>query len=118
MTSPELLQHVLEQSKQAGLSENVAYIIFAKCIQDNITDFSKVEERVENERIRSRVESLIASRDELSNQLNEIRNLCKHPKDMLTVKNNSNTGNWCPSDDSYWKECKCNVCGHYWTEPQ
>lgn len=49
-------------------------------------------------------------------EYNKVLGLCTHEK--ITIKNKSNTGNWCSSDDRYWSECKCLVCGKFWTEDQ
>lgn len=46
----------------------------------------------------------------------KIRDLCQHEK--ITYKHKSNTGNYCPSDDSYWAECCCLVCDKKWDESQ
>jgi len=36
------------------------------------------------------------------------------PHEDLYGKYESNTGNWCSSDDSYWLHLKCNDCGKIW----
>lgn len=41
------------------------------------------------------------------------RNAANNPN--LTVEYKSSTGNWCRDDDSYWVECKCNICDFRFT---
>lgn len=41
---------------------------------------------------------------------------CSH-SDVDRV-NKSNTGGYDPNNDSYWAECKCNICGDRWMEDQ
>jgi len=43
---------------------------------------------------------------------------CTHPKEGLSITPRSNTGNYDPSADSYWKEFDCTLCGKRWTEDQ
>jgi hypothetical protein len=43
---------------------------------------------------------------------------CKHPKEYVKKVPKGNTGNWCPDDDSYWYECKCELCESQWHEDQ
>ena len=40
---------------------------------------------------------------------NRIIEECDHADVTRVYK--SNTGNWCPQDDSYWTEFTCNTCG-------
>ena len=39
---------------------------------------------------------------------------CKHP--MVEKTNRSDTGNYDPGCDSYWKDCYCPDCGKRWRE--
>lgn len=55
-------------------------------------------------------------RNKINRQILKIQNSCKH-KEVIKV-DNSNTGNWCPDDDSYWYECHCPDCGKCWLEDQ
>lgn len=43
---------------------------------------------------------------------NQIIEECDHADVTRVYK--SNTGNWCPQDDSYWTEFTCNTCGKKW----
>lgn len=43
---------------------------------------------------------------------------CKHPKETLVYEDKSDTGNWCPDDDSYWAVYECHECGKWWTDDQ
>lgn len=47
-------------------------------------------------------------------KINELRKKCNHS--MATKEYKSNTGNYDPSCDSYWREFNCPECGKYWTE--
>jgi hypothetical protein len=48
--------------------------------------------------------------------LAEYQESCKHKE--ATFKYGSNTGNWCPADDAYWKTFDCPRCGKHWSEDQ
>lgn len=41
---------------------------------------------------------------------------CEHPFASRVPK--ADTGNWCPTDDKYWYDCKCPDCGKVWQEDQ
>lgn len=45
----------------------------------------------------------------LQTQLQFIQDNCEHGN--IAYKYKSNTGNYCPSDDSYWVDIKCLDCG-------
>lgn len=45
--------------------------------------------------------------------IRDIQMGCVHPD--LIGKYNSNTGNWCPQDDSYWLDLNCPDCGKRWS---
>lgn len=49
-------------------------------------------------------------------KLKDLQDACPHT-DAVKV-NKADTGNWCPQDDSYWKECSCPTCGKDWVEDQ
>lgn len=40
------------------------------------------------------------------------------PHEYVTRKARSDTGNYDPSQDSYWYELTCKCCNKYWTEDQ
>lgn len=48
----------------------------------------------------------------------EIQEDCPHPPSTLKKVAKADTGNWCASDDMYWYECKCGLCGKFWMEDQ
>lgn len=56
--------------------------------------------------------------DEASARHRELQEACPHPLLLREVKNNSNTGNWCRDDDSYWAEHHCTMCGMRWRTGQ
>lgn len=49
-------------------------------------------------------------------QLLKLQDECQHP-DVKKVAR-ANTGNYDPSADSYWNDCKCPDCGKHWVEDQ
>lgn len=49
-------------------------------------------------------------------ELDELRESCSHPHATRIVK--SNSGNYDPSADAYWYDCKCPDCGKRWQEDQ
>ena len=62
------------------------------------------------------IEKRIAkARKKISDGLAEVaalRTKCKHPD--LEGKYQSNTGNYCEHDDSYWIDLFCPTCGKRW----
>lgn len=64
------------------------------------------------------VSDLKAQIRKLHDQIEEIQEQCSHPKSCVTRVGKSNTGNYDPSEDSYWYECNCALCQKRWTEPQ
>jgi hypothetical protein len=66
----------------------------------------------------SQIPELVRQIKELESRIYDIQKECVHPPDALTKKAKSDTGNWCVSDDRYWYECKCSLCGKWWTEDQ
>lgn len=45
-----------------------------------------------------------------------IQKQCSHPKEALEQKSGSNTGNYDPSSDCYWKDYICHLCEKKWRE--
>lgn len=41
---------------------------------------------------------------------------CEHPTETLFAVAGANTGNWCPQDDCYWQDYRCQLCDKYWRE--
>lgn len=66
----------------------------------------------------SEYDKLKASADEANTKLAAHVASCKHPKQYVTRVAGSNTGNWCPDDDSYWYDCTCSLCNSKWQEDQ
>lgn len=61
---------------------------------------------------------LVEARDKALGEYKRLTKLvedtCVHPKETLEVKYESDTGNYSPSDDSYWVNIYCPVCKCYW----
>lgn len=51
-----------------------------------------------------------------SYELSKLQNICQHPNVMKTHK--GDTGNYDPTQDSYWIEFHCPDCGKRWNIPQ
>ncbi len=73
--------------------------------------------------IKKRIAKIIAKRKTLldklkiySDEMKIIQDECTHPNAVKI--NKSNTGNYCPQDDHYWRECSCPDCLKTWTEDQ
>lgn len=49
-------------------------------------------------------------------KITQYQSECSHGNHVKIAK--SDTGNWCPQDDSYWYEITCQDCGKYWHEDQ
>lgn len=64
----------------------------------------------------TKIEELQLQIAQCSRQIKEIQAECSHPKSCLTKKHGADTGNWCPSDDSYWTDFHCSLCDKRWTE--
>jgi len=63
--------------------------------------------------VRSTKHHIQAQIDKLHVELSHLRNVeCKHP--AATKEHKGDTGNWSPSDDSYWTEFYCPDCGKSW----
>ena len=58
-----------------------------------------------NKEITKRLEKI----NKLNLEIECFRNKCPH--ENITGRYKSNTGNWCPSDDSYWIDVNCLDCG-------
>lgn len=61
-------------------------------------------------------ESITRKLKKLNSNLNDLQQKCAHPR--ATKKGNSDTGNWCKSDDCYWYDFSCPDCGLKWSEDQ
>ena len=60
------------------------------------------------------MKTMINLYDQIYLTINEQQNGCPHPQRTLEKENKSNTGNYDPSDNSYWAEYRCGRCGKFW----
>lgn len=60
--------------------------------------------------------SILDKITKLGNQLTELQSLCLHTD--VTKKYGGDTGNYDPSQDSYWIDWHCPDCGKRWTTDQ
>lgn len=65
----------------------------------------QIKRKIEN--AEKRIVSLYA-------EIKSLQEQCPHPKEAISEKYDGDTGNWCPQDDSYWVDRKCNNCGQRW----
>lgn len=64
----------------------------------------------------NRIEEL---QEEIRIRNEEIRNIrkeCCHPLSSLTKTHKADQGNYDPSQDCYWTEFDCGLCGEQWSE--
>lgn len=61
-------------------------------------------------------EELMRKQAEITKEILALQHSCSHINTTKVAK--SDTGNYCKADDAYWYECKCRICGKYWTEDQ
>ncbi len=54
--------------------------------------------------------------DKLHQQIVAYQLKCKH-QGVIKIPKGS-TGNYDPTDDRYWYECRCGDCNKFWTENQ
>ena len=59
---------------------------------------------------------LVDEIQQLQKELRRHQNKCKHKSAKKVAQ--SNTGNYDPSADRYWYDCKCPTCLRFYTEPQ
>lgn len=52
----------------------------------------------------------------IRDQLRQLQEDCPH--ENKSSIHDSDTGNWCKSDDKYWIDHRCFDCGKYWREYQ
>jgi Tfp pilus assembly protein FimT len=72
--------------------------------------------RISQKKLRAEAEALIESISQARSALEALQARCRHPAATKTA--DSDTGNYCRSDDSYWFNCVCPDCGLRWTEDQ
>lgn len=51
-------------------------------------------------------------------EINELQAECDHPAEYYTKTACSSTGNYDPTQDIYWYDHKCTLCGKFWKTPQ
>jgi hypothetical protein len=66
--------------------------------------------------IQKQRDKIKAKINEWTVKLRELEQACPHTN--VSRKAKADTGNWCPSDDTYWYEFKCPDCGKFWIEDQ
>jgi hypothetical protein len=69
-----------------------------------------------NDEIRSGIASAKALSAKCLETIRALQEECAHTGVAKIPK--ANTGNYDPSEDCYWYECKCPVCDKFWTEDQ
>ncbi len=60
------------------------------------------------------VKELKIEKQKLQDCIDRIQKACSHPEDCVTKKHHGDTGNWDPSDDSYWTTFDCDLCEKHW----
>lgn len=65
--------------------------------------------RAKHDRIKEKIHKV-------TKELCDLQAECAHPNAVKI--NKADTGNWCPGDDKYWRDCKCPDCGKFWMEDQ
>lgn len=66
-----------------------------------------------SKQIKRRIETLSKRAKKSNNEILDLRLICTH-EDYTSVYR-ANLGNYDPSNDVYWLEFTCNICGHYQT---
>jgi hypothetical protein len=64
------------------------------------------------------VQELKAQIRETNERIETIQSECSHPSSCVTKIADSDTGNWDKRDDSYWYDCRCDLCDKIWMEDQ
>ncbi len=62
----------------------------------------------------NRIEEIKTEISKLQTELVAIQAACPHPPLVVRYKYCSNTGNFDRSDDCFWTELRCGLCGLYW----
>lgn len=70
----------------------------------------------ESEQIRETKDWLNRVLKGIETQIENLQATCKHPKATKTPR--ANTGNYDPSADIYWYDCRCPDCDKLWREDQ
>ena len=53
---------------------------------------------------------------QLRGQIKTLLNGCSHPVETVDIKYMSDSWNYDPSNNRYWTEYTCSVCGKRWEE--
>lgn len=69
-----------------------------------------------NDEIKKEIQDNLLNISLLNANIRFFRQICKH--EDTTRKYRADTGNYDPSQDRYWIECVCEICGKHWTEDQ
>ena len=69
-----------------------------------------------SKQIQRKYTTIMNKKAKLSIQLSELQELCTHPD--ITKQYRGDTGNYDPSQDSYWINWHCPDCDKRWTTPQ
>lgn len=64
--------------------------------------------------IRAKISELNSIISKARHHIIQLRSNCPHKEGYYVYGGDS--GNWCPSDDCYWKNFTCLDCGKEWTE--
>ena len=59
---------------------------------------------------------ILSKIENLNKELRVIQLNCEHENVDMVAR--SNTGNYDPSNDSYWYDCRCLDCDRFWMEDQ
>jgi hypothetical protein len=65
-----------------------------------------------------KVQTLKSEIKELQAKIEKIQSECSHPESARKETRGSDTGNWCPQDNSYWIDVECGLCEKRWREDQ
>lgn len=57
----------------------------------------------------------LKARDDAQAKIKSIQKKCTHPDQYCQYIYHSDTGNWSPSDDSYWTDYFCSRCLKHWS---
>lgn len=74
----------------------------------------ELEQIIRQKVIRETKTELDVSVKEMLGKVEILQDICTHPN--VTKISKSNTGNYDPHGDKYWKECRCPDCDKYWRE--
>ncbi len=61
------------------------------------------------------IKLLYSIKDEVNKTITKLQAECPHSDETLLKKYEADTGNYDPSDDRYWANLWCQICGARWT---